>query len=1018
MPEAFRIEIRNTKKDSRGFSYLKKVRDMGYGLGIEGIETSDQYTVLKNLDETQQKKSAQMLHNPVFESFTIDQPNAPSSFDWVLLIGFLPGVTDNVGSTVRESIEDLLKVSFDFPAENVYSAEVLYITGDLTPQDQKKIGDLLANKLIQRIEWKSAEQFRADLGMNLTISKVDLHESPQAQEVDLDISDEDLIAIGKKGIKNADGSFRGPLALNLNQMQVIRDHFKKIGRKPFDIELESIAQTWSEHCKHTIFACPIDEIKDGLYKGLIKRATNEIRATKGKDDFCISVFSDNAGGIIFDEKWSVTDKAETHNSPSALDPFGGAITGIVGVNRDSLGYGKGSKPIINRYGFCTGNPAKTYDLYRQKGKVNPILQPRTILDGVVAGVRAGGNESGIPCPQGFVYFDDRYSGKPLVFAGTVGLIPRIINGTDSSKKKALPGDKIVVAGGRVGLDGIHGATFSSEALDSGSPATAVQIGDPITQKKMSDTIVREARHLYNNITDNGAGGISCSIPEMATSSDCGCRVELDKVPLKYPNLSPWQIWISESQERMTFAVPPENVDQLIKLFKKRGVEAVVVGEFVEGDQCEVNYHGNRIMDISLAFLHDGWPRYVIKTQKSETLSSSGSTRGSSDQPHLGSLVKLENDNMTDLLHRMLRRPNITSYEFISKQYDHNVQASSVIQPLQGKGRVNGSATVSKPIFDSPKGVVTSQGINARYSDWNTYHMSACSIDDAIAAAVAVGGNVDHMAIMDNFCWCSSDEPERLWELKRSVQACYDTAVAFGTPFISGKDSMYNDFKGFDADDNPVKVSVPPTLLVSAISVIPQAIKALTMDAKESGDLIYVIGDTRSDEILGSEYLDELENLGTKELKNEFSSPQVLKSSCCRIPQVNAKEALDRYKRMFQASQESLLASCIHVDKGGLGVALAKMAIAGQMGVSIELNSRVNPAAPIEGYLFSESKSRFVVSIDPSRKEAFESLFADARLIGKVADQYSIFNIQYSGQELISASIQDLTKSYHSTFQDF
>jgi phosphoribosylformylglycinamidine synthase len=490
---AFRLEIRNFVKDTFASTRLKKLKESGFK--VEQIALTDVYTINKNFDDDKRSQIGQMLVNPIFENFKINEPNVENNFDFALEIGFLPGVTDNVAHTAKESIEDLLKTEFIYPDEDVYSSQITFLKGDLAREDVQKIGELIANPLIQRIHIKSKDEFDEGHGMDLITSKVTISAEPKADEIDLNISDEELVRLGKEGIKNPDGTSRGPLALSLSYLKTIQDYFKKEGRKPTDVEIEALAQTWSEHCKHTIFADPMDEIKEGIYKTYIKAATNKIRQEKGSDDFCVSVFTDNSGGIIFDEDHIITDKAETHNSPSALDPFGGAITGIVGVNRDTLGFGKGAKPIINRYGYCFGNPQDTTPLYRGKNKTNKALTPRQIMDGVIYGVNAGGNQSGIPCPQGFAYFEDRYRGKPLVFVGTVGLMPKEINGKPSYKKQAKAGDNVVVIGGRVGLDGIHGATFSSEALTSGSPATAVQIGDPITQKKFIDAISKEARDL-------------------------------------------------------------------------------------------------------------------------------------------------------------------------------------------------------------------------------------------------------------------------------------------------------------------------------------------------------------------------------------------------------------------------------------------------------------------------------------------------------------------------------------------
>jgi phosphoribosylformylglycinamidine synthase len=478
------------------------------------------------------------LINPVVQEFTVDKAMKPL-FDHAIEVGFLPGVTDNVGTTARQTIEDFFSEKF-CEGEAVYSSQIYFVRGKLSPAEVQRLAMTLANPLVNRVHVKSRQEY-GEKGMDPVVPAVQLHELATAQKINIELDDNELTRLGKEGILDPQtGHRRGPLALDLAQLHAIRDYFRKLGRKPTDVEIESLAQTWSEHCKHTIFASAMDDdVPKGLYKSCIQAATNEIRAEKGEKDICISVFSDNSGAIIFDDEYLVTHKVETHNSPSALDPFGGALTGIVGVNRDTIGFGLGAKPCINIYGYCVGDPESDPALYRGKNQANPVLSPRQILDGVVRGVGVGGNCSGIPTPQGFCWFDNRYSGKPLVFAGTVGVMPRVSAGRNLAEKKAEAGDLIVMVGGRVGKDGIHGATFSSEALDPASPVTAVQIGDPITQKKLSDVIVKEARDrgLYQSITDNGAGGISCSVAEMAKECN-GCHVQLDRVPLKYPGMAP------------------------------------------------------------------------------------------------------------------------------------------------------------------------------------------------------------------------------------------------------------------------------------------------------------------------------------------------------------------------------------------------------------------------------------------------------------------------------------------------
>jgi len=984
----FRIEVRNVSEDTR--ADVRLARFIEEGLKVDKVWITDTYTIDREFSDEEKTEIADALSNPVVQSFTYNKANAPDDFDWAVEIGFLPGVTDNVANTATQTIEDLLKVNFKKGGEEgVYTTQIYFLKGDLAKEDAELVGEILANKLIQRIHIKSKEEFDADGGMDLIVPKVRLKEEIKVDEVDLDISDEELRILGRQGIADRDGSRRGPLALDLPYMRTIRDYFKKQGRKPTDIELESLAQTWSEHCKHTIFADPLDELAEGLYKGYIKRATKEIREQKGDKDFCVSVFTDNSGGIRFDENWVVTDKVETHNSPSALDPYGGAITGIVGVNRDTIGFGKGAKPLFNRYGYCFADPRDKEPLYRDEERKMETLSPRKIMDGVVHGVHDGGNCSGIPTPQGFCYFDDRYKGKPLVFVGTVGLMPDEVNGEPGWEKQARPGDLVVMIGGRVGQDGIHGATFSSEALTAGSPATAVQIGDPITQKKLSDAICKEARDLglYNSITDNGAGGISCSVAEMA--KECGgCEVDLDAVPLKYPNLEPWKIWVSESQERMTLSIPPEKLDEFMDLMKRRDVEATVIGKFNDSGRCVVRYKGETIVDIEMDFLHDGLPAIHRKSTY---------TRSQHDEPEIDVPVDFKK-TLGDILSRL----NVASFEFISSRYDHVVQGGHVLGPLHGKGRVNAEASVMMPVLDSKKGVVMSQGLHPRYSDIDTYHMAAASIDTAIRNAVSVGANVDYLAILDNFCWCSSNEEERLGQLKEAVRACYEYAISYGTPFISGKDSMFNDFKGFDKDGKPVKISVPPTLLVSGLGVIEDVTKVQSMDLKFAGDLIYVLGETK-DELGASEYFHYLgKGIGNK------------------VPQVDAKSAYKLYQDFYQAMQRDLIASSISVNIGGLGAALAKKAIAGLKGLEIDLSKVKSAGLDRDDFLlFSESQSRFVVSVSPANQEAFENLFGErASLVGQVRKDEKFVLQGLVGEEIVSMELVKLHEAYHSTLKGY
>ncbi len=948
---------------------------------------------------------------------------------WGLEISFLPGMTDNVGNTAKQIVREYLinKGYIDpsvmqispsvIPARNAgisrsqclgtgmtderagmtpieikaRSSKLILSQGNLPTEDDIKqefnpITEY-CTLICKNYSWKYYGKYKANSSAlsylssqcpDTGIRKKDVDSSVsysndtingKAKSVNLNVSDQELEKISRDGI---DGN--GTLGLSLAAMKAIKDYFKKLNRNPYDIELESLAQTWSEHCKHNIFCSPIDEIKDGLYAHYIKRATREINS-----DICVSVFSDNAGGIIFNDDYLIVDKVETHNSPSALDPFGGAMTGVLGVNRDIVGFGKGAEPIMNTYYFCFAKEAKG-KFYRDKERTDEILPPKYIMKEVIHGVNVAGNCSGIPTQLGSVYFDDRFCGKPLVFVGSVGIIPRNINNAPSHIKGPKNGDKIVIIGGRVGRDGIHGATFSSEALSGNSPSTIVQIGDPITQKKLSNAVI-EARDLslYNAITDNGAGGLSSSIGEMGKD---GFEVDLSKVPLKNDGMAPWEIWISESQERMTLAVPEENLPMFKQIMKKHDVEVCVIGEFNESGKAVVKCpKGTVIMNIETEFLHDGNPKVHLQTK-----------------PWTGEWIPVSATCMTSSqeteLKEMLSRPNICSKEFIVVQYDHEVQGSSVLKPLQGKGRVCSEAIVSRPILSSNKGVVKSQGFGSSYGEIDTYHMAACAIDTAIRNYVAAGGNINHLALLDNFCWCDAYNPERLWQLKKAAEACYDYATAFKTPFISGKDSMFNDFKGYDENGEKVMISAPPSLLISAIGIIENIENAVSLDVKMPGDLIYVLGET-------------LDELG----RSEYQLYSGIDNN--NVPKVDAKSARKLYERYNQAIKDGIIASAITPNLGGLIIALAKSLIAGDLGAEIDLSlvpigETQNTDIINKIIMFSESQSRILVTIAPQSQKRFEELFKGVvfSYIGKVTEK-KVLNIK----DVLKVDLKDLGNSY-------
>ena len=516
----------------------------------------------------------------------------------------------------------------------------------------------------------------------------------------------------------------------------------------------------------------------------------------------MSVFHDNAGLVRFDENWLFALKAETHNSPSALDPYGGALTGIVGCNRDIMGAGLGCKCIFNTDVFCFAPPDYSGSI------PDRLMHPRRVLRGVHRGVKDGGNQSGIPDVNGAFVFHDRFLGKPLVFCGTGGMIPATVAGRPSHEKGARPGDRIVMCGGRIGKDGIHGATFSSEELHEGSPATAVQIGDPITQKKMADFLL-EARDLglFTSITDNGAGGLSSSIGEMAETPG-GAEIHLDRAPLKYAGLAPWEIFLSEAQERMSLAVAPDRLDALLALAKRREVEATDLGVFTDSGRLDCYYDGALIGALDMAFLHDGVPVMQLKAVW--------------NPPEATPDIEIIDDDWTVALKRVLGTYNVCSKESFVRMYDHEVLAQSVLKQFQGEENDGpGDAAVIRPVPDSNRGVAVACGIYPKYSDLDAYAMMACAVDEAVRNLVCVGGAIGRIAGLDNFCWPdpiqsdkTPDGEYKLAQLVRCCEALYETCVAYDIPLISGKDSMKNDYTLGDP-----KISIPPTVLFTATALL-------------------------------------------------------------------------------------------------------------------------------------------------------------------------------------------------------
>jgi phosphoribosylformylglycinamidine synthase len=772
------------------------------------------------------------------------------------------------------------------------------------------------------------------------------------------LGDADLMAISRTG----------GLSLNLAEMEAVRDHFETVGREPTDLEIETIAQTWSEHCKHKTMAGTIrfkGETIENLLKATIKEATARLARP-----FCLSVFHDNAGVVRFDDEDAICIKVETHNHPSAIEPYGGAGTGVGGVIRDVLGCGRGARPVANLDVFCVGPLDLPYDRV-PKGALHPLR----VLRGVVAGVRDYGNQMGIPTVAGAVLFDERYTGNPLVFCGTVGIMP-----LSAVEKEVRPGDRIVAIGGRTGRDGIHGATFSSAELHEESApmdSGAVQIGNAITEKKVADVVIQARdRNLFRAITDCGAGGFSSAVGEMG--AETGARVELARAPLKYEGLLPAEIWISEAQERMVLAVPPAKLDELLELCRQEDVEAAVLGDFTGTGRLEVFHDGVKHGDLDMAFLHDGVPRIV---------------REAAWDPPPPDAVRIDPGlDLEATLLRLLATPDVASKEWIIRQYDHEVQGGSVVKPLVGtRSHGPSDAAVVAPKLGSTRGFALGVGMTPRVADLDPYAMAEASIDEALRNVVCVGGDPDQTAILDNFAWGNTSKPDRLGALTLCAFGCRDAAIAFKTPFVSGKDSLNNEFQTESGT-----IAIPHSLLVTALAIVPDVRQAVTMDLKAAGNRLLLIGATAAE--LGGSALHALAGRrGT------------------RPPRLDGERARRTLMEIHAAMRAGLIRSCHDLSDGGLLVAAAEMVLAGGFGARIDLRRVPVEGGPLEDaeIAFSESLTRFLVEVEPGRAAELEKRLAGLpwAAIGETTAEPSLEVVGRRGDVRVKASAASLEAAW-------
>ncbi|UCG46054.1 MAG: phosphoribosylformylglycinamidine synthase subunit PurL [Phycisphaerales bacterium] len=955
----WRFEVFNRRgfADVHGKSVLDDIRELGI-TSVEAVQSARVFLIEADFEEAFARRLArELLTDPVCEEYYCGRSGAPAGLARATLIEvhLKSGVTDPVAESVMAAVADM-----GVRAGNVRTARKYVLLGQLAKGQTETIAKkILANDCIEDvIVGNEAEPPSPHLKP---------YELQVVQWPVRELSDEDLLALSKGK----------DLFLNLVEMQTIQAHYGELGREPTDVELESIAQTWSEHCVHKTLKSSVDMSVDGeqahfdnLLKETVFRATKEL--DKG---WCISVFADNAGVVEFDEDSAVCFKVETHNHPSALDPYGGAATGIGGVIRDPMGTGMGARPIANTDIFCFGEPDKKLDEV-PKG----VLHPRRIMRGVVAGVRDYGNRMGIPTVNGAIYFDDRYMANPLVYCGNIGLM-------DKRKcfKNPQSGNLIVVVGGRTGRDGIHGATFSSGQMTHEHETIfshAVQIGNPITEKKMLDVLVQaNEAGLYEAITDCGAGGLSSAVGEMGRN--LGAEVDLERAPLKYAGLSYTEIWISEAQERMVVAVKPENLEAITKIFDGENVQSTVVGRFTDDKKLRLRYNGQQVGELDMDFLHDGVPKYSRKAVWE---------RPELSEPSLG-----EKDNYNDELVAILSSYNVASKEWVIRQYDHEVQGGSVVKPLTGAANDGPSdAAVIQPKLDSDRGLAISCGMNPVYGDIDPYRMALAGIDEAVRNIVCVGARVDRIALLDNFCWGDCTRPRTFGALVRAAQACYDGAMAFEAPFISGKDSLNNEF----ACEDGRTISIPATLLISAISLVDDINKCVTMDAKRASNLLFIVGETKN-ELGGSHYYKIKGHLGAN------------------APGVDLELAPRIAASVSRAIGEGLVESCHDCSEGGLAVGLAEMGFAGGLGIRADLRGlpRSKDCCGVDSQLFSESNSRYIVEVEPEKYDAFAKLMLNLPFgqIGSVTEDGRLVVRAEDGRAVIDADLVALKRAWQAPF---
>lgn len=975
MISAYRIAVASTLP-TRTKALLSQLPTIGFTNSIS-IKIRDLYFLKGNLTKQDLQRLTALICDPVTDSFQcqeIDDRVADLSDVTCIEVALRPGVTDNVASQLLRAARQI-----DVHAlEAVATGQSYQFDGHLSQEQLHQIArSFLVNNTVQRY--------------TLGEIRPEFIKEAQAGAISESVSIPELIPIDKLDESELlDLSRTRRLALDLNEMRAIQEYFLQAGRPPTDGELETLAQTWSEHCVHKTFKArillPDGSEVDGLLKTTIQAATNAIAA-----NWVRSAFVDNAGIIAFDDQYDLSFKVETHNHPSAIEPFGGANTGVGGVVRDNLGVSH--RPIAVTDVLCFGPSGQPYESLPEG-----VLHPRRIRAGVVAGVGDYGNKLGLATVNGAVIYHNGYTANPLVYCGCVGIGP-----CNTYPREPQPSDRIVVVGGRTGRDGLRGATFSSLTMDAQTgqvAGAAVQIGDPITEKGVIEVVTRARdQGLYHAVTDCGAGGLSSAVGEM--SAKIGARVNIQRVPLKYTGLAPWEIWLSEAQERMVLAVPPAALPALLDLCEIYEVEVSDIGEFIPSGRLEVFYGDIPLINLDEDFLHNGIPRQVLKAEWPPAKESYSTER---------LLPQPASFQPGPLLLSLLSHPNISSKEAIIRQYDHEVRGATIVRPLAGVAQDGPTdAAVLKPIeTNGVQGFVLANGINPFIGEIDPYAMAFSCVDEAIRNAVAVGGDPQRLALLDNFCWGDPRRPETLGGLVRAAQGCHDASLYYNAPFISGKDSLNNEYIGSDGQRH----AIPGTLLISSIAIHPDIRFSITPDIKAPQNIIYLVGDFQP-ALNGSH---ALLMVGAE----SFTDNAALN----KVPQRPA-HARHIYQALHRAMMKGLVCSAHDLSEGGLAVALAEMAIAGRLGIHLDISAiQIDPLTS----LFGETNGCLLVEIDAENTAAFEDLlyhhFSKAGIdrdmplflrMGTTMSQPKL-HITYNGQSMIDFLVSDLVLAFHNNLQ--